>query len=65
MIYINNILNMISQFYKHLPLLNFIVASSALTFQVTVLYPWHEQISHQLDKQLLQEKLQRKQKKNN
>ena len=56
---------MISQFYKHLPLLNFIVASSALTFQVTVLYPWHEQISHQLDKQLLQEKLQRKQKKNN
>jgi hypothetical protein len=56
---------MLSQIYKHLPLLNFVVSSTALTFQVTVLYPWHEQISYQLDKKLLQEKLERKQKKNN
>jgi hypothetical protein len=36
-----------SQFLnKALPYVNFLVASSALLFQTTVLYPWH----HQLDK---------------
>jgi hypothetical protein len=39
---------MMSRFYKHLPLANFIVASSALTFQVTVLHPWHNELSQQI-----------------
>lgn len=30
---------------KHLPLINFVIATSALTFQVMVLYPWHHQLS--------------------
>jgi hypothetical protein len=36
---------------KLLPYINFTVATAALTFQVTVLYPWHhllEQELHQL-----------------
>jgi hypothetical protein len=28
----------------NLPLLNLLVSSTALTFQVTVLYPWHKEI---------------------
>jgi hypothetical protein len=31
---------------KFLPVFNFVIASTALGFQVTVLYPWH----HQLEK---------------
>ena len=30
---------------KYLPTINFIIGTTALTFQMTVLYPWH----HQLD----------------
>ncbi len=28
----------------NLPLLNLVVSGTALTFQVTVLYPWHKEI---------------------
>jgi len=31
-------------------LTNFMVASSALAFQVFVLYPWHEQLDHDFAK---------------
>lgn len=29
---------------------NFLVATSALTFQVTVLYPWHKQLDEDFEK---------------
>ncbi|BDD59375.1 hypothetical protein MPDQ_003055 [Monascus purpureus] len=29
---------------RTISMLNFIITSSALTFQVTVLYPWHKQL---------------------
>ncbi|KAJ5569132.1 hypothetical protein N7450_011618 [Penicillium hetheringtonii] len=32
---------------RGLPLVNFAVASSALAFQVFVLYPWHHQLDHE------------------
>ena len=32
-------------FFKYLPLANFTVSMSAFTFQVFVLYPWHEKLS--------------------
>lgn len=32
---------------KFLPILNFCIASAALTFQVCVLYPWHTQLEHE------------------
>jgi hypothetical protein len=35
-------------FYRHLPLINTVVATTALMFQVTVLYPWHKDISNQI-----------------
>lgn len=38
-----------SRFYRHIPIINLAVASSALTFQITVLYPWHHQISAKID----------------
>ncbi len=31
---------------KMLPIVNFVIATAALAFQVTILYPWH----HQLEK---------------
>ncbi|KAK0611876.1 hypothetical protein B0T14DRAFT_337688 [Immersiella caudata] len=31
-------------------LTNFLVASSALAFQVTVLYPWHKQLDEDFEK---------------
>ena len=34
-----------SPYFKYLPIVNFFIASSALIFQTTVLFPWH----HQLD----------------
>ncbi len=36
-------------FFRSLPIINFCISSAALTFQVTVLYPWHTQISKQID----------------
>lgn len=41
---------MFNRLYKNLPLVNFFISTSALTFQVAVLYPWHKDISLQLDK---------------
>ena len=35
--------------YKKLPFLNLLIATSALTFQLTVLYPWHKKLNNQLD----------------
>lgn len=35
---------------KWLPLIALTVAICALMFQVTVLYPWHEELSHQFGK---------------
>jgi ABC-type nitrate/sulfonate/bicarbonate transport system ATPase subunit len=35
-------------FYKRLTLINTVVATTALMFQVTVLYPWHKDISNQI-----------------
>ena len=32
---------------KFVPLINFLVASSALAFQVFVLYPWHHQLERE------------------
>ena len=37
-----------SGLYKHLPLVNFVIASTALAFQSKVLYPWHNKLSKQL-----------------
>lgn len=34
---------------RAISLTNFVVASSALGFQVFVLYPWHEQLSHDFE----------------
>jgi len=36
-------------FIRNLPLINFFISSAALTFQVTVLYPWHKEISKKMD----------------
>ncbi len=36
-------------FRRILPITNFIIASSALFFQTKVLYPWHIDISKQID----------------
>ena len=35
---------------KWLPLISLIVGLCALTFQITVLYPWHEELSRELHK---------------
>ncbi len=34
---------------KYLPFVNFIIASVALTFQVTVLYPWHYELQQEFN----------------
>jgi len=31
-------------YYKILPIINLFIGSSALAFQIIVLYPWHEQL---------------------
>ena len=46
---------MLNKLYKILPVANFVISSSALFFQVTVLYPWHKDLSkdiQKIDKQL-------------
>ena len=35
---------MFRRFYRNLPLVNFFISSSALAFQMNVLYPWHKQL---------------------
>jgi hypothetical protein len=47
---------MLARLYKHLPFLNFVISTTAFTFQVSVLYPWHEEISRKIDNELLQQK---------
>jgi hypothetical protein len=32
---------------KYLPIIALVISICALTFQVTVLYPWHEELSRQ------------------
>jgi len=39
-----------SKYGKYLFLTNLSIASTSLIFQVTVLYPWHHQISNDIDK---------------
>ncbi|CAF0781706.1 unnamed protein product [Adineta steineri] len=34
---------------KYLPFVNFLIASVALGFQVTVLYPWHYELQHEFN----------------
>ncbi len=41
---------MLNKLYRGLPVANFIISSSAFLFQVTVLYPWHKEISVNIDK---------------
>eukprot|EP00842_Homolaphlyctis_polyrhiza_P005380 jgi/Hompol1/5843/HPOL_000795-RA len=36
---------MLGHYNKYLPFVNFVIATTALSFQMFVLYPWH----HQLD----------------
>jgi len=36
-------------FSRVLPVLNFCISSTALLFQTTVLYPWHNEISKQIN----------------
>ena len=40
---------MYSKYYKHLPLINLFLSTGALSFQVFVLYPWHEELSHRFN----------------
>lgn len=35
---------------KYLPYVNFVVASSALCFQIFVLYPWHQELDKDFHK---------------
>lgn len=36
---------MFSKYYPYLPLVNFTISTAALSFQMFILYPWHEQLS--------------------
>jgi hypothetical protein len=46
---------------KYLPIISFVVGSSALLFQTTVLYPWHNELDNDL-KRLKYQKEQQDQK---
>jgi len=35
---------------KYLPMIALVISICALTFQVTVLYPWHEELSRQFSR---------------
>jgi hypothetical protein len=35
---------------RNFPLIALVVACSALCFQIGVLYPWHEELSHQFNR---------------
>ena len=45
---------MLPRFLSKLPIFNFVVATTALGFQVAVLYPWHHELSQQNQKLALQ-----------
>lgn len=36
-------------FHKYIPVVNTVVATSALAFQICVLYPWHKRLSQEFD----------------
>ena len=36
-------------FFRNLPIINFCISYTALLFQIGVLYPWHKQISNQIN----------------
>ena len=36
--------------YRKMPFINFAISSCALLFQTTVLYPWHKELSLQIDR---------------
>jgi hypothetical protein len=40
---------MYNKFIKNIQFINFFTSISALTFQITLLYPWHKQISYKID----------------
>jgi hypothetical protein len=40
---------------KLLPIVNFVIASAALGFQVSVLYPWHHQLEKRFDEMQFQQ----------
>ena len=40
---------MFRRFYRKLPVFNFIISTSALTFQIAVLHPCHGKITNQID----------------
>ena len=37
------------KYFMYLPVINLVISTCALTFQITVLYPWHHKLSLQLD----------------
>ena len=45
----NDYNKIISSFDRKLPYLSFIVSTSALLFQITVLYPWHNKLDKDYD----------------
>jgi hypothetical protein len=40
---------MLNKFYRKLPLFNFTVTTTAFSFQITILYPWHKRLSLQIE----------------
>jgi len=41
---------MFRRFYRKLPIFNFIISTTALTFQICVLNPWHDKLNSKFDK---------------
>jgi hypothetical protein len=50
---------MFNKFKNNLPLINFFVSSSGLLFQVSILYPWHNELSENINglKKIVYEKI--------
>ncbi len=46
---------MFNKINKFVPLINLLIGSAALTFQVTVLYPWHNELDKKFN-QLIKNK---------
>jgi hypothetical protein len=40
---------------KILPIINFVIATAALGFQVSVLYPWHHQLEKRFNEMQIQQ----------
>jgi len=41
---------MFSKLYSKLPVINFCISSSGLLFQLSVLYPWHNNLDNKFKK---------------